>query len=268
MTLIEVSGSNSSSHTIGQGNSSTRVFVVDWASRFTFAESLLGELHPDIPFCWCKSVSIEPFPGQDPVIYSGTAAIYDLAKVTAEYGTDFTVAGQWPSAIPKPALRANTTLQLAMSLGGEFLEFPARFTRWDDNSLGEPTGPVPDAESGAGRLLVRQGDITLTWNYVDDPPTLTQYFGSVNSDVFLGAPAETLLFAGVELEESTKASITDPGCWTVKVTLQYRMIKAGANTYGWNHEYRGEDGWRKVYMFDGSVWEERYTPVPYAGMFL
>lgn len=267
MSTAEISGSNSSQHTVGQGNSSSRVFTVPWADRLTFAESLLGAPHPEIPFCWCKSVSIEPFPSRDPAAYPGTAIAYELAKVTAEYGTDFTVAEQWPSAVPRPTVRANTTLQLAMRLGAEFLRFPARETRWEDNTTGDPTKPVPDEDSPAGRLLVRQGEINLTWNYVDDPPLLTEYFGTVNSDTFLGAPPETLLFGGVELVESTKASITDPGCWTVKVTLQYRMIKVGLNTYGWNHEYRGEDGWKKVYMFDGTSWAERYKPVPYASMF-
>lgn len=270
----ELAGSNGSSHAIGQGNNCTRQFLVPWDSRFTDAETLLGSSHPELPWSWCHHVRIEPFPPEPKAsggdISPTTEAIqYDQGLLTAEYATDFSVANQWPTVVPKPSLRANTTLQIAAQMAGEFMRFAARAARWADNLSADPDEPVPEDDSPAGRLLVRQGELTLTWNYVDNPPLdrFDAMMGCVNTAVFLGLGVETLLFSGYELAESTKASVTSPGTWTMKIQLQFRQIRIGAVSFGWNHEYRGEDGWERVYVHNGLDWALRYTPVDFSGMF-
>lgn len=272
--MEEIAGSNKSSH--GDGNAATRVFLTTWSGRLTAAESLLGSAHPEIAQCWCRNVTIDPFPsdpqatGGDIADPTATAIQYGIAKLTAEYATDFTSAGQWPSDIPQPSLCEGTTLQISVRSAGEFMKFPARQARWDSNLSGQPTGKVPDSESGAGRMLVRKGEIVLTWNYVDDPPVamFDRYIGAVNDDTpFLGKTEETLLFTGYELSEATRSSVASPACWTMRLTFEYREIRVGSESFGWNHEYDGMDGWEKVKVYNGSYWELRYTPTDFSALF-
>lgn len=275
MAFDELCGSNSSQHSINAGNDVTRVFAVDWANRITAAESLLGSSHPEFASCWCHTVEIEPLlqeaePGTGGLINNPAeqVIVYARAKLTARYGTDVTVAQMWPQGVTKPAVRANTSLVLSIRSTAEFMRFPARDARWEDNPEGNPNDPIPDEESPAGRLLISQSEYELVWDYVDDPPLsrFESYKGKVNDDVFLGCPAETLLFGDYSLEPSRKASILSPTSWKMTVVLRKRSIAAGSGTYGWNHEYRG-DGWERVLMFDGSNWGDRYPQDDFSALF-
>lgn len=276
MALDELCGSNSSQHSINSGNEVTRVFVADWTTRIQVAEALLGSPHPEFASCWCHTVNIEPLlqdaePGAGGVIDnpSEQVIVYPRAKITARYGTDVTVAQMWPPEIAKPQIRANTSLTLSIRSTAEFMRFPARDARWEDNPDGEPDKPVPDEESPAGRLLVSQSEYELVWDYVDSPP-LSRFEalkGKVNASAFLGCPGETLMFGDYSLEPSRKASVASPTSWKLTVVLRKRAIPVGSNIYGWNHEYR-LDGWYRVLMFDGSDWDNRYPPVDFSGMFL
>lgn len=276
MALDELCGSNASQHGISSGNEATRVFVCPWSERITHAESLLGSAHPEFALCWCNTVAIEPLmqeaePGAGGAIANPATQviIYNRAKLTATYGTDVTVAQMWPSQITKPTVRSNTSLVFSGRSTAEFMRFPARDSRWEDNSSGSPDGPIPDEESPAGRLLISQSEYELAWDYVDDPPIarFESYKGKVNNAIFLGCAAETLLFGDYGLEPSRKASIASPTTWKMTVTLRKRSITAGASTLGWNHEYRGENGWKRVQMFDGSNWGDRYPQADFSILF-
>lgn len=269
--MIELVGSGSSSHEIGSGNSCTRSFLVPWDSRFTIAASLLGTSHPYIPFTYGKSVKIEPFPDEAAAaggeIYPPTGHIqYTWAKLTLDYATDFS---QQPWPIPKPNIRQGTSLAIrSVESSAEFMRVPARSTRWEDNTYGDPDGPIPEDDSPAGRILIMKGEITLLWDYVDSPPvgTWNAKKGCVNSSTFLGCEPESLLFLGYELSPSTKASITWPWTWQMVAKFSYRAAKQGQHVYGWNHEYR-LDGWHRVKMFDGTNWTDRYDKTDFSTMF-
>ena len=278
MAIQELAGSNSSVHEATSGNSATRILLVPWDQRISIASSLAGSVHPEIPWCWCRRITIEPF-SQDQIAGGGWIADPKLqaitypngiAKLTLEYGTDFSIAQQWPSDIPKPTFRIDTSLNLRVTSAGEFMRFPARHTRWEDNQYGDPNKPVPDEASPAGRFLVRQGEYELTWNYVDDPPVnrLRDAQGHVNDSTYLGCPSETLLFASFEAEEATQFQISHPGAWRLTLRFQLRYIKVGQSIYGWNHEYRGEDGWKKVLMYDGQAWSPRYEKTDFSNLLL
>jgi len=265
---MELVGSNTSAHQIGQGNSATRVFKVPWADRLLAGEALLGAAHPSIPYCWCNRVSIEPFPADAKATQIGNEIVYQWAKVTAEYATDFSTQ-PWPFS--KPAHRQGTTLAIqSIQIGGEWMRLPARAVRWEDNPNGLPDAPVPEDDSPAGRILVRKAEITLVWDYVSNPPigAWNQLLGCVNLGTFLDCPGETLLFLGYELTPSARASITSPWCWKLVAKFSYRGIRVGDVTYGWNHEYR-LDGWHRVKMSDGAGgWVDRYQRANFSGMFL
>lgn len=271
--MIELTGSGTSVHEIGSGNSVTRTFLIPWTGRGVIAETLLGTPHPSIPWCWCKSVRLEPF-GNDPKAGGGDIdpvteeIVYEYAKCTAEYATDFGTAQLWPADIPKPTIREGTTLTLECQDTSEFMRFPARAARWSDNPDGSPGAAVPEADSPAGRMLVAKTEFVLTWNYLKDVPLvrLRGLIGKTNSTSLLGCSEETLLFLGFDLRPSTRASIVSPGCWMVNAKFSYRAVKVGGSEYGWNHEYRA-DGWRRVQMSDGSSIVDRYPKADFSGMF-
>lgn len=269
--MIELVGSGSSSHEIGSGNACTRIFLTPWADRFTVAESLLGAGHPHIPFTYVKSIKIDPFPdeaaaeGGDIDPKTGHI-VYTWAKLTLDYATDFSQQS-WP--IPQPSIRSGTSLAIqAIESTAEFMRVPARATRWDDNTNGDPEGPIPEDDSPAGRILIMKGEITLLWDYVDNPPIANwnEKKGCINQTTFLACHPETLLFLGYEMRPSTKAQITSPWTWQLVPKFSYRAVRQGEQNFGWNHEYRN-DGWHRVKMFNGASWTDRYTLTEFSTMF-
>jgi len=263
MSSEEKCGSNSSAHAVGSGNAATRVFVVDWASRLTFAQSLTGAAHPEIPYCWCNSLKIDPIIREQPANESPTG----YALVTAEYATDWATANHWPSDIPKPDHCEGTGLTLRMQYAGDFLRVPAREMQWDDNPYSEPDKPIPDDESMAGRILIQGAQYDLQWVYVDDPPIkrLRAAESHVNEDEFLGCDPGTLLFLGFDLTPSANFDLLDPGSWELSLKFMERRIEIGEDIYGWNHELRA-DGWQQVNMRRNGDSGPRYQPMAFAGL--
>lgn len=270
MSTAERCGSNASTHAVGSGNAATRVFVVPWSQRLTFAKALAAAAHPDIAYCWCRQIKIDPIMQEQPADETGAGGMINypagFAQITAEYGTDWAIANHWPSDIPKPAHCAGTGLTLRMQYAGEFLRIPAREARWADNYQADPELPVPDDESMCGRLLVQGAQYDLDWQYLVDPPIqrLREATSKVNEDEFLGCDPGTLLFLGFDLSAGARFDLDAPGAWNLMLKFQERRIEVGQNVYGWNHEYRGEDGWQEVVMFDGQQWGPRHKSAAFA----
>jgi hypothetical protein len=270
MLNAEIAGSNASQHAVGNGNAATRIVVVDWGARIATAESLYGTPHPEIPYCWCNSVAIDPIMAEQEAA-EGTGVITypgGHAKITANYATDWAIGNHWPNGIGKPNHRDGTGLTLRVNYSSDFLRLPAREMRWDDNYNDDLDKARPDDESMVGRKLFAGATYDVRWVYVDDPPIerLRGAIGAVNESVFLGCQPETLLFLGFDLAPTAKASIADPGSWELAIKFQERTIKVGQNSLGWNHEYRGEDGWKRVRMY-GESWEARYQKQDFSGLF-
>ncbi len=265
---MELVGSGESVHEVGSGNTARRVFLVPWSQRLLVAENLLGSPHPSVPYCWCRRVAIYPAHDEAKAWEENGEIQYGLARLEAEYATDFSLA-PWP--IPKPAVRPGTSLAIqSIRIGGEFMRVPGRAVAWEDNPQQDPSGPVPEDNSPAGRILVRTAEISLVWQYVDEPPigTWNSLLGAVNGTWFLGCPPETLLFVGYELAPDTKASITSPSTWRLLAAFSYRGINVGSAVYGWNHELRA-DGWHRVVMDDGAGNKVlRYRLASFNAMFL
>lgn len=262
----EICGSNSSNHAVGNGNAATRTWVVPWASRIAFAESVYGSPHPEIPYCWCNAVAIEPIMAEQVASEPGGVITYPNghAKITASYATDWAIANHWPADIPKPDFRENTGLTIGVQYAGEWMRVPAREVRWEDNYAGDPDLPLPDDESMCGRIMIQGAHYNLLWKYVDNPPIkrLRGAIGQVNDAPFLGCERGTLLCVGFDLEPSSKASIAEPGSWECPVKFQERTIAVGGVNYGWNHELRA-DGWHEV-VING---EPRYKYADLSGLF-
>jgi hypothetical protein len=92
----------------------------------------------------------------------------------------------------------------------------------------------------------------LTWHNVIHPPwdTIHQLQGTINNAVFLGCPADTVLFDGAEAEKTFRAGFKpgeSPVCWKIKYIFRERSIKHSGSIYGWNHIYRESPaGWVEI----------------------
>lgn len=172
----------------------------------------------------------------------------------------------WPSAVPKPAHRANTTLKLQIKGSKEYKTFAARFLRWSSSgpvapgATGTPdtTNPVP--QDMPARIMIPTIDFVVEWDLVLDPPinTFMAAVGHCNYGAFLGCSSETLLLDDYDVQESMRLSTTYP--WAYKCLLNFRF-----RYVGWNMEFREDPpGWAYIICADGTP---RHPPLSMTNIF-
>ena len=260
--MSEIHGSGQWSIEAGQRLTVEREFVVPWAGHAVWVASQIGTLDPMIPLCRCRRARVEPLGPID-----GPPTAYTHARVTLTYLAEVDSASpQWPSGSP-PTFPSNAQVQVQIRGGGEFMLFPARDLRWVDNSPGNPGQPIPQEDSGVGRIVIPQQDwvITLSNLTAINLPKLTDRLGKVNQGAFLGYPSECVLFEAYDVDWQWSLDNGQPKItWSCAWHLKARAIVRGQNTYGWNHEYRGPDGWVRVVMANG---EDRYQQANFNDLF-
>lgn len=163
------------------------------------------------------------------------------------------------------------TFTLNIRGGGEFMLFPARDARWEDNLAADPNKAIPDQDSQAGRIVVPKIEYRITAENVITPPlaTLAAKVGHVNQGPWLGWPDEVVLFESYSMDYRWQIDNKQPILtWTIELNFIARPIKVGNKVYGWNHEYRGKDGWKKIYMYDGTQWTPRYPSTTFSDIFV
>ena len=281
----ELSGSGASRHSVDSGNADTRLFLVRWTERFTFAQELTGIEHPGLPGAYPADFSIEPLSDDmaptfvivDPL--AELPAYWQNQKYTAlivvRYATDFSVA-PWPCDLVKPLFELGTQLRFELNISGQFLYMRPEDMGHEDNPEMSPEGKKWKHDSQAGRKLVPTSDFSITWLYVQEPPIelwRDTLIGRVNDGVFvnplglfLNAPTETLLFEGMDVRPSTRMDLLDPFCWEVTAHFLERRITVQGKTYGWNHDFDGIN-WKRVKMRVAGQNSDRYEKASFDGMF-
>lgn len=264
--MAEIQGSARWSVEAGQRLQVEREFLVPWVGHTTWVASQIGTVDPLIPLCRCRRASVEPLG-----VITTSPATYQYARVTLTYLAEIdsgSSSSQWPSGPSEaPTFPSGAGVQVQVRGSGEFLLFPARSLRYESNPAGSPTGPIPQEDSGAGKIVVPVEDwvITLSNLNIVNRAKLTDRLGKVNQAAFLGYPPETVLFESWDLDwqwtlDGGAPKVTYTVAWHFKV----RAIKRDTNTYGWNHDYAGPGaGWQRVLM-DGSP---RYELAPFANIF-
>jgi hypothetical protein len=260
--MSEIQGSGRWSIEASQRLSVEREYIVAWAGHAAWVASQIGTVDPLIPLCRCRQARVEPV---GPI--SGPPATYTHARVTLIFVAEADSSSpQWPDS-NVPSLPSGARVQVQVRGGGEFMLFPARDLRWEDNSIGNPGQPIPQEDSGVGRIVVPQQDwiITLSNLTTINRTKLDDRLGKVNQAAFLGYPAECVLFESYDVDWQWSLDNGTPKVtWSCAWHLKARAIKRGANTYGWNHEYRGPDNWKKVTMADGTP---RYELANFSDLF-
>jgi hypothetical protein len=265
--MAEIQGSARWSIDAGQRLQVEREFIVPWASHAAWVASQIGTLDPMIPLCRCRRAQIEPMG-----VITTMPATYQWARVTLIYIAEMdssVSSSQWPGgASVAPAIPPGVSVQVQVRGGGEFLLFPARSLRYEINSSGSPSGPIPQEDSGAGRVVVPVQDWVITLGNMGsiNLARMTDYLGRVNREPFLGYPPETVLFESWDLDWQWSLDGGAPKkTYNVSWHFKVRIIKRGSVLYGWNHDYVGPPaGWQRV-LVDGTP---RYELIDFADIFL
>jgi hypothetical protein len=267
VVVEEIQGSARWSIETGQRLQVEREVIVPWAGHAAWVASQIGTLDPMIPLCRCRRAQVEPLG-----VITTSPAVYQWARVTLIYLAELdssVSSSQWPSgASEAPTLPSGASIQVQVRGGGEFLLFPARALRYESNPSGYPTGPIPQEDSGTGRIVVPVQDWVITLGNLGaiNRNKLTDRLGKVNQAAFLGYPPETVLFEAWDLDwqwslDGGAPKVTYSVAWHFKV----RVIKRGVDVYGWNHDYVGPPaGWQRVLM--GGT--PRYESANFADIFL
>jgi len=254
-------------HIDQQRTRATRVFRVDWDQWQGFARQLVGSYRvigcqtffvpplefPEMPNLVVSDIKVEPLDGEHPegsavsTITSGTNRYPDAgAKVTVTYETLFDANNRPRSDLPQ--VPGGTFLTFRAELGAEEVATAGRVWQWDDDN----EQLAPDRHP---RIIIPMSTFRLTWHRVVLPPweAIRAIRGHVNGGVFMGAAAQTVLFAGAKVSREFQF-IEDGGFWRVEFTFHERTVPLGGGVGGWNHEYKDATGaWTKIVDSGGNT---------------
>ncbi|REK39793.1 MAG: hypothetical protein DWQ46_17600, partial [Planctomycetota bacterium] len=171
------------------------------------------------------------------------------AKITATYESRLNSNAR----ADLPAVPEGTYLTYRADLGSESISIPGRVWRW---ATGPDFGKLPPDFNP--NVVIPSDSFQLTWHRVAAPnwEVLRDLRGKVNSQVFLGAPAGTVLFLGAEISRQFEF-VGDDGFWQVDFAFAERAIDLiGSGKAGWNYFFRensfGGDHWTEVEDLDGN----------------
>lgn len=235
-----------------------REFLINWQDREAFAAEVLGVAstygartwvhYPGKASVFAVRLRYEPFdpdnpdPKEIPSLTDGlNSYTLSFAKATVEYETVNDV-----DRTDGPTNETGTHLTYQMRFAADEQPLPSRGWTWEDR----PSLVVPDDLGLIRRIPVTEHH--LTWHQVVNPPweVIARLQGTVNAGLFLGCPAETLLFEGAEANKLYRAGLeSEPSafCWQIHYLFRQRAIKHGGGVYGWNHAYRDSPaGWARL----------------------
>ena len=262
----ELGGSPQEEYSL-EGFRAQRVFLIAWEDRDAFAAQVLGTVagyassesvhYPGKSTAFAVRVHYEPFDPDNPDF----KALTELAEGLNSYTSSFAKATvQYQTTSPRdrqdgPENEAGTHLSYRMLFGVESQELLPGGWKWED----QPELPAP-----ADLVVPKTLPVTehhLIWHQVIFPPwdAIRNLQGKVNSDVFLGCPAGTVLFLGAEANKLYR-SAWDAGasefCWQIHYVFRERALKQGGQVLGWNHFWRPDPpGWAMLTGGAGPLYE-------------
>jgi hypothetical protein len=123
---------------------------------------------------------------------------------------------------------------------------------------------VPEAEVPANLAPGKQVPLTehhLIWDLVLSPPwdAIRGLQGKVNAADFLGCPAGTMLFLGVQTNKVYRSDLGAAAAefsWQIHYIFRQRAIKQGGQVLGWNYFWRPDPpGWAMLVNNDGPFYD-------------
>ena len=247
------------------GGSGQRTVLLDWGDVTAFLIELMPSSYMDggnivVPpaatfpgqsWLYAKSADVEPWDPESPDGDNLFPATYSKAKITIHYETeqfdqkDSSPRNDGPGGNQgSTGSSQNTFVSHKVSVGGEFMSWPAnslRFGEASDPSSGATEGrETKVGEDAMIGVIIPLIDHQITWHHVPFPPwaAMRVCVGSVNAYPFAGAPAETLLFLGAD----SSREVTNEGvrAWEMEYKYNEKNMNPfdSANPQGWNHFLR------------------------------
>ena len=250
----ELGGSPQEEYSL-EGFRAQRQFLIAWEDRDAFAAEVLNLVtqygastwvhYPGKSNVFAFRVRFDPFDADNPDAKTLTVLTEGLngysnsfARATVDYKTINPEDRE-----DGPESETGTRLTYRMSFGVETQELLPGGWTWEDL----PTQPAPDDLVSA--KAVAYADHHLTWHQVIYPPwdAIRTLQGKVNSTVFLGCAAGTVLFLGAEANKLYRSGLEEGAsefCWEIHYVFRERAVKQGGQTLGWNYAWRPDPpGW-------------------------
>jgi hypothetical protein len=262
----ELGGSPQEEYSL-QGFRAQRQFLIAWQDRDAFAAEALDVAaqpgantwinYPGKPTALAVRVRYEPFDHENPdcqTLFGLTEGLNSytgsFAKATVDYQT---VTPQDFSGAPDADAGTRLTYRMLYSVNLESL-LPGGWKWADAPGAVAPPGLAPTKE-------IPIAEHHLTWDLVISPPwdAIRTLQGKVNSTVFLGCPAGTMLFMGAEANKLYRSALGAGAMefgWQIHYVFRERAIKQGGQVLGWNYFWRPDPpGWAVLTNGAGPFYE-------------
>jgi hypothetical protein len=230
----------------------TRVGIIAWADKDAYYSELfpssvngiakLPATFPGRPRLYAKSATFEPLFDQAVMTEYGPPAGYELCKVTVEYET---------KPYEQEDDEADQIITRRIALGGQYMSEPACGFKWEDTgkTFTNPEGYVQKFVGTISHEITIHRAPTVPWF------AIRGLMGKVNHAPWNGAAAETVLLAGVDVQQVCYADGTQP--YQITFKFEERNVD-GDPRIGWNHIYdptatKGavQGRWRPILQLNG-----------------
>jgi hypothetical protein len=266
-----------------EGMKAQRRLLCAFEDRYALVGTLLGGASPDQPqmsypgqpAVVASRVRVEPFekrPDNQGTFDNLTSDLNSYSGQYVEVVVQYDLLGDDGQPPRPPGIDPSLWITYRRGLGREHLILPAGAVQWS----GDPSGAASGDAVPVLRIPITEHFVT--WHRVVSPPwsAIRACTGAVNDGLFLGASAETLLFAGAKADRRL-AGLDDQQqalCgWRVTYLFREKTIQAlggsqQSEAVGWNHGYRVETGvaghWEKLIDQGGNT---LYPAVDFGAMF-
>lgn len=189
------------------------------------------------------------------VAYSNGGWILDLSYTTPEFDQDELNNDNQDL----PETPNDTFLTVRTTLSGQIMTIPNEGLEWLTANDDSSTDVGSNTNAG---IVVPMIAYQLTWHFVVNPnwSAIRAGIGTVNSTTFLGHPAESVLFEG--LESSRQYQVDGTRKWEITFRFVAKDLKytdpttGTTSTAGWNHFYRSDPGagdpnWQQIVVKSG-----------------
>lgn len=269
-------------HMDRSGGTAVQMFRIAWADVGPFILEMLGPTPyamPGFPWLTVDNMDIEPHHTEGPDANGADPATYSAAgaKVTLNYTIPKEDGKQQPASNGGDGSgpggkdgstggSAVTFVKHTVSVGGEFLQWPAKGAHWE---IGDFKGDDKLSDTTQVGRVVGLIEHQVTWSFVKFPPwdAIRSLIGKINDKKFCGALAGTMLFLGVEAEHEFTSNGAQ--AWTVTYKFsEKRNVDSFGIIRGWNYFLRPSTGdWEKILIRAGAGSEGIYLEGNFAGLF-
>ena len=208
----------------------TEKYLLDWSNLVAlgveyFKYDAVGYMlprpvqMPGFPGLYCDEISLDPFIEDLPSAHNTTQ--------NGQTWKNYCVATLNYKTLEPNETEGSAEFSRTTTIGGEFVELPKGYANWGLVSGIDNVDPSGDPRIAK---FTPTFDHNLTIDRITSIPwnTLRSLIGAVNNATLMGAPAETILFAGADVRSKSNLSGTS-------YSLEIKIVEKPTN---WNKFFR------------------------------